>query len=130
MIKLRAATFDCYRIGPTKGNIVNWKGLDRIESVESLSDNDREVLDELYSVLKRHGAERRFGLTLLHSHFDMDDDEILVERVDSEARTITISVEREGDFEPRQLIATSWRLDAGRADPILRCFRLGDHHAK
>jgi hypothetical protein len=44
-----------------------------------LGDRDRAVMDEVREVLAKHGALGRFGLTLLHSHFEVAHDEVLAE---------------------------------------------------
>jgi hypothetical protein len=43
-------------------------------------------LIEIQEVLKRHGALSRFGVSLLHSYFDLDDDEMMMETTDLETR--------------------------------------------
>jgi hypothetical protein len=98
----------------------------RIEAVAPLGEADREVLDEIREVLAKHGALERFSLTLIHSHFDLRDDEVLVEVVDTSARTLTIQPRPKRD--PDALgdpIETSWRLDSPSGEPIcvLYCYR-------
>ncbi|MDX6626734.1 MAG: hypothetical protein QOE56_1723 [Solirubrobacterales bacterium] len=98
----------------------------RIEAVAPLGDADREVLADVREVLAKHGALDRFALTLLHSHFDLRDDEVLVEVVDASTRTLTIRPRPEGD--QRVLgdpIETSWRLDSPSGEPVcvLYCYR-------
>lgn len=56
-----------------------------IDEVEHLSAADEPLMRELREVLGRHGAERRFGLMLLHEHFAIGEDEVLVERSMSRA---------------------------------------------
>lgn len=58
--------------------------------VEQFSENDRECFEEIRDVLKRHGKLDRFGITLLHKHFELQEDEMLVENVDEENRIQTI----------------------------------------
>lgn len=66
------------------------------------------IFDDVREVLAKHGALQRFGLTLLHQHFHMDEDEVLVESIDKEHRTLTLQpalIDSTGGTE------TSWRLD-------------------
>jgi hypothetical protein len=88
-------------------------------------------------VLVRHGALERFGLTLLHDHFDMDVDELLVETCEPEARVLTIHPERApAPGTGERLIATSWQFSP-EGDVVaglvckLGCFvDLKDRHRK
>jgi hypothetical protein len=103
--------------------------LPKIDEVAPVDEGDRAVMDEVRSVLVKHGALQRFGLTLLHSHFDLADDEILVETVDAKERKLTIR-----PMPVREAMAagdpfeTSWRLDSPSGEPecLLYCFRSSD----
>jgi hypothetical protein len=114
---------------------MNWDTLPNIDNVEPMGDQDLAVMNEVRDVLAKHGALERFGLTLLHTHFDIGEDEILVEKVDAEARTLTISPmparEAAAAGDPFE---TSWRLDAPDGQPrcVLYCFRApeGDFHMR
>lgn len=107
---------------------MNWDGLDRVEDIHALTDDDATVLREIRDVLARHGALQRFGVTLLHSHFDLDEDEVLVERVNPTMRTLSTSPERVSDDERGRLVPTSWRLDleGGTPVPLQFCWRPPD----
>lgn len=110
-----------------------WKGLPDIDSIRPLDETDQAVLDDLRTVLERHGALERFGVTLLHSHFDVRRDELLVERVDPEARTLTTRPERATDSSGT-LWPTSFRLDEPGGVPITFTFcwrpKGSDNHAR
>lgn len=83
--------------------------LPNIDDVRPVDDTDQACFDAVRRVLEEHGALSRFGLTLLHSHFDVAAAEVLVERVDSETRTLTI---RPIDIDAAaNAVETSWRLD-------------------
>jgi hypothetical protein len=88
-----------------------------IHQIEPVGSQDQACMDEIREVLKRHGALQRFGLTLLHQHFDMSDEEVLIESVDTENRILTM---QPSTADPvGRAIETSWRLD----DPtgVRRC---------
>jgi hypothetical protein len=53
---------------------------------------DGECFSDLATVLNRHGKTERFQITLLHTHFDVADDETLVEYVDTRKRQIVKTV--------------------------------------
>ena len=88
-----------------------FRRLPDIDDVAPLSDSDAACLSEIREVLDRHDALDRFGLTLLHEHFDLEHDEVLVEETDPETRTLTIRPQRESDIKADTLIQTNWRLD-------------------
>jgi hypothetical protein len=107
---------------------------ERIDAVETVGPQDEAVIDEVRKVLENHGALDRFGLTLLHSHFDVAPDEVLVETVDAEARTLTIRPRPKAELDEKaDPIETSWRLspDGGR-ECIVYCYRPkgGDFHMR
>lgn len=110
---------------------MGWQGLSNINEVEPLSEDDQRVLQDVREVLKRHGALERFGVTLLHSHFDLGPDELLVETVDHDNRTLTVRP-RSSEDVAGELVPTSWRLDAEDGEPrvLTYCHRTsGGIHA-
>jgi hypothetical protein len=107
----------------------------RIDDVATLSSKDQAVIDQVRQVLEENGALDRFGLTLLHSHFDLGPDEVLVETVDAESRTLTIRPRDKAELmQKSDPIQTSWRLDGPDDTPIgvLYCHRPKEsqYHAK
>jgi hypothetical protein len=67
-----------------------WNHLPPIDEIGVLSDKDRACLDAIRSVLDEHGCLDRFGVNLLHRHFELADDEILVEQVDDAGRKLVV----------------------------------------
>lgn len=67
-------------------HVMQWNRLDHIAEVEPISDADGPCLEEIRQVLAKHGSLARFGVTLLHSHFDLSDDEIMMETTDLDSR--------------------------------------------
>jgi hypothetical protein len=82
-----------------------------IDDVRPVDASDDIVFNEVREVLDRHNALQRFGLSLLHQHFDLESGETLVESIDKDNRTLILrpKIARTG-----QTVETSWRLD----DPI------------
>ena len=83
------------------------------------SEEDTQVFQELYHVLEKHNALRRFGITLLHQHFDIADDEVLLETTDLKARIQMIQPVKKKELDGVRHIETSWRLDTGK--PVMGC---------
>lgn len=101
---------------------VQWSSLKDIDGVEPIGEKDHEVLGELSQVLLKHGYTDRFGVCLLHRHFDISQDEIIMENTDVEARVSVLSVEK--DLGGSNSIETMWKFSN---DPqaitkcVLRC---------
>ena len=101
---------------------VQWSKLKDIDNVDPISEKDHEVLSELRSVLMRHNYMDRFGVCLLHKHFDLEADEILMETTDTESRVSSIAVEKAGDST--NTIETMWKFKPGGTGItkcVLRC---------
>lgn len=105
------------------------KRLVDIRDVEPLNDNDLPVMNEIYEALKKHGALQRFGVTLLHEHFEISDDEVLIEMTDRNTRTQTIQPVNKNNPLLVDSIETSWRLDTGLPVQSCSCIRFGDDHS-
>lgn len=63
-----------------------WNTLKDIDDVKPIGDSDAACLEEIRKVLVEHNCLSRFGIALLHSHFDISDDELLLETTDVSKR--------------------------------------------
>jgi hypothetical protein len=59
--------------------VMQWSRLEPIDDVKPIDDADAPCLEEIRQVLEKHGALSRFGVSLLHSHFELADDEMMLE---------------------------------------------------
>ena len=93
------------------------------EKVEPLSMQDKECFKEIRDVLKKHNMLERFGVALLHKHFDIADDEMLVESIDEENRTQIIKPLKKSVVEQMegQILETCWSLKEGN-EVIQGCY--------
>jgi hypothetical protein len=91
-----------------------------ITDVRPVGPADRACLTELRAVLARHAALDRFGITLLHDHFPMGDDEQLMETCDPATRTLTIRPEALDEIDHRSgsVIETMWHFDPVSEDAL------------
>jgi hypothetical protein len=89
-----------------------WGRYKDIEDVEPINDNDLDCLAEVSAVLKKHGKRERFGIALLHKHFEMNSDEQLVEYTDEVNRILTIKPVKKA--EAGNTIETIWELGDGK----------------
>jgi len=94
-----------------------------IDAVEPFSEKDQACIQAVREALQQHGALSRFGLTLLHGHFPIANDEVLVEAVDVETRTLITRPVTVDSQSATNSVETSWRLDSpsGMARCESRC---------
>jgi hypothetical protein len=109
---------------------IQWTSLPDIDDVEPISDKDYEVLSELQAVLLKHSYRERFGLCLLHKHFDLGENEILMETTDPEARVSILKVE-DASAASSGSIETMWKFSSRRGPQVavhcvIRCRTIHD----
>ena len=87
-------------------------------------DSDDACFQEIKEILKRHGLEHRYGLTLLHKHFELSDDEILVEHTDPEKRMLTSVPMKVTEVPASNLMEVTWSLatDATLSVCLIKCY--------
>ncbi len=100
---------------------LQWEKIVDISEVIEFSETDKDCFREVRDVLKKHDALNRFGLTLIHSHFDLADDEILLETTDIIGRTQTVQAVKKKDIKEEDVIITNWVLTEGEAVSMRRC---------
>lgn len=93
-----------------------------IDEVAPLSEKDSSCIAEMREVLARHEALSRFGITLLHEHFTVADDEVMVEFVDKDNRVLTTRPVKAAEHPAMNSVETSWRLDSQAS--LQRCERV------
>ncbi len=100
---------------------VQWASLPDIDEVKPIGPADGEVLEEIRQVLLRHNMTDRFGVCLLHKHFEIAADEVTVEYTDVEERVSRVVVEPVSNSSGERFIQTMWRFHEGRPDMGTRC---------
>src|SRR5579884_990287 len=78
---------------------MQWAKMKDMDEVEPINGSDYACLAEIREVLKRHGKQERLGIALLHKHFEVAGDEMLVEYTDKQERVLTtktVKVEEAG----------------------------------
>lgn len=95
-----------------------WASIQDMNEIDrQLSEQDTRCLAELRNILKKHGLLNRFGVMLLHKHFELEADECLMETIDVEGRVLTVRpVSR---AEVAGAVQTQWKLSS--ADPLQWC---------
>jgi hypothetical protein len=82
-----------------------------IHDAERRRDSEAAAFAEVRAVLAQHGLAHKYGLALLHKHFDLAEDEVLMEFTDFENRTLTSRPVKRGDPTLADAIETQWSLD-------------------
>ena len=81
-----------------------------VDAVEPLGAHDDACLDELRAVPSRNGALGRFGITLLHDHFELGPGEVLLETCDKQGRVLTMRPVVASELGGGTLVETQWQL--------------------
>ncbi len=84
-----------------------------IDVVKPFSEEDQPFIDEIHAVMKKYGKTDRFGLSLLHKHFEVNEGEMLLETCDPERRSLMIQPQKMDKMDAPHLIETNWRFDQG-----------------
>ena len=111
-----------------QNTVVQSQPLPNIQQVPPFSPNDEECLAEVAKILKKHSCLERFGINLLHQHFPVGDDEVLLETNDPKTRTLKMSVINLSELSNADVRVTSWRLDTGKPQMACVCVVSGDDH--
>ncbi len=98
---------------------MQWGKIADLQNVPSIAADDIQCMKELREVLAKHKKLDRFALHLIHKHFDISDDEILVEYNDVSTREQYFKVEKINSETMKYAIPTTWTLE--QMEPIARC---------
>jgi hypothetical protein len=100
---------------------MQWQPVADISAVDPLLPEDLACFRELRDVLQRYGALDRFGISLIHRHFDIANDEELMEYTDAEARTLTVKPVKKSDIDWNHTTITTWKLTEGEEVAHIGC---------
>jgi hypothetical protein len=84
-----------------------------ISQAERRLDSEAQLFGEIRELLKKHGVEKKYGLALLHKHFDLADDEVLMEYTDLESRTLITKPTPRSKASAVNAVETVWSLESG-----------------
>lgn len=91
----------------------NWNDLPKLMDVHELTKDDDQCLQELQAIIERRGLSSKFVVALLHKHFEIEEDEVLLESNDPVARTLTSNPIKTKVAENGDYATTIWRFDDG-----------------
>lgn len=107
---------------------MQWANIKDLHECEPLSDADLACMRDVRAALAKHGKLNRFALHLVHKHFDIAEDEVLVEYSESSTREQFFRVEKATSETALHAIPTTWTLES--MEPMARCVcatRQGGH---
>ncbi|MEW7006757.1 hypothetical protein [Lentilitoribacter sp. EG35] len=99
---------------------MKWSDVTHIDDIKPIGETDHAVFSEIKDVLKRHNALDRFGMFLVHKHFELSENEYVLEETDEENRLQTLSVV-EGNDPEKDTIQTMWRFAEEGAELVTVC---------
>ncbi|RZK12942.1 MAG: hypothetical protein EOO46_01255 [Flavobacterium sp.] len=87
-----------------------------------LSDTECRMLDEIFQVFLRYQNQvREFGIQLVHSHFTINENEVLLETNNKKTRTLQVTTVSKDQLS-MDTIATAWQFDnAGQLQVAMFC---------
>jgi hypothetical protein len=109
-------------------NPMTWNDLPDIVDVPKLEETDEKCLAEVGEVLRKYSKTRRFGVALLHQHFKLRDDELMVEHCNFETRTLVTAPEPASSVISKGYLPTVWRYDGELAQGCAFCPTHGSQH--
>lgn len=109
---------------------MQWNNIIDISETEDLSGDDIACFSEIRDVLKKYGVLDKFGISLIHKHFDIAPGECMLEHTDLEERMLTIKPVKQSEISPGSTTITMWRLtDSDKVAEVgCRCARSPDGH--
>ena len=107
---------------------LQWGKLADLHDVPPLQADDMECMKAIRSVLKQFGKLDRFALHLIHKHFDIADDEVLVEYSNAQTREQFFRPEKRDSADARDAVPTTWILKDIEASALCVCARTENGH--
>lgn len=91
-----------------------------LEEIPPLTADDITCFSEIKEVLSKHGKLERFGITLLHKHFNFDKNEVLLETTNKENRSMVLEP-KIIDSSDINTIDTQWYLGGSIPLSLVKC---------
>lgn len=97
-------------------------GITEVRPFSPHDPKDIQCFDEVRQALEKYDCLSRFGICLLHRHFDVFSDELLVESCNHSTRTLTIEAVKRANLDSKgSLIETRWNLNPKKPIPAVSC---------
>lgn len=89
--------------------------------LEVFTDEDAACFKDIRDVLMKHNALHRFGMFLIHQHFEIADDEEMMECTDHDGRTLTIVPRKKSAIDRSVTVPTNWVFTTSEEVAIACC---------
>jgi len=109
-----------------------YEELRHIDDTQEPLAEEQAQLERLAAFMAEEGMTEKFGITLLHKHFEVADDEMLIETCDPEKRTLMIRPVKKEELANLMdgFRQTQWRYDgAFGLCCVLICVNRGTGHS-
>ncbi|MDB5490438.1 MAG: hypothetical protein JWO78_287 [Micavibrio sp.] len=107
---------------------MQWGRLDDLHDTAPLGQDDFECMRAVREVLMKFNKVERFALHLVHKHFDLADDEVLVEYSNANTREQYFKPEKADSEIARDTIPTTWMLKDMEPSVICVCAKTENGH--
>jgi len=107
---------------------MQWGKLEDLHDTAPLGKDDFECMKAVREVLMKFNKVERFALHLVHKHFDIADDEILVEYSNANTREQYFKPEKADSENARDAIPTTWILRDLEASVLCVCAKTENGH--
>jgi hypothetical protein len=107
---------------------LNWEAMPNMgeEALDGYSEQDRPMFTRIRDCLVRYNAYEIFGLYLVHKHFDIADDEEMVEHVDFDLSIVEIYPVKRDHLDMSAMVPTNWFFVEGRGSrPVVHIAQWG-----
>ena len=98
----------CIFVKKTMLNPILHNELSDIQEVALITKDDSYCLSELKEIILKYGKENKFGISLLHTHFDLLENEMLVETINVKERVLTTTPVQVDEQRKKSLVQTVW----------------------
>jgi hypothetical protein len=72
-------------------------------------------MGQVAEILRQHGLEGKIGLSVLHEHFQVGDDELMFESSDSAHRALKFEPVKRSAIDPQDVFISIWEPSEGKA---------------
>ena len=98
---------------------VQWGRFKHIDNVQPINNEDHQCLSEVREVFRKHGQLNRLGVALLHTHFSVAEDEVMLETSDDDS-SLTLKPANKSEIDENS-IGTIWSLEGENPRPTTMC---------
>lgn len=120
MVALQEKPQEVIEVGTKKPQRpIKLKSVDEVRGYSP--ETDKECFEEIRQVLLKHNAQERYGVCLLHEHFSLANNEMLIETTDFATRTHTVKPYTPEEVADWQILDVSWKLDHDGIEAVGKC---------